>query len=58
MIIKEYISPGGVHIKVNDDALDDSPENRERIYRNLSRIATNILIRKYREEREKEDEKK
>ncbi|MCM1246455.1 MAG: hypothetical protein NC293_12510 [Roseburia sp.] len=51
MIIKDYISEGGVHIKVNDDALDDSPENRERIYKNLSRIATNILIRKYREER-------
>ncbi|MBP3702896.1 MAG: hypothetical protein J6I65_03820 [Lachnospiraceae bacterium] len=45
-IIADYISEGGAHILVNDEALDNSPENRERIYRNLSQIITRIEMRK------------
>lgn len=54
MLVKDYISEGGVHIKIYDDFIDDSPENRERIYNNLSRIVTGILLRQYDEEREKQ----
>lgn len=50
MLVEDYISEGGVRIKVYDDALDNSPENRERVYKNLSRIITNIQINKYKRE--------
>lgn len=50
MLVEDYISDGGARIKVYDDALDNSPENRERIYKNLSRIITNIQINKYKKE--------
>ncbi len=54
MLVKDYISKGGAHIKIYDDFIDDSPENRERIYNNLSRIATGILLRQYDEAMEKQ----
>lgn len=54
MLVEEYISEGGAHIKVYDDFIDDSPENRERIYNNLSRIVTGIMLRQYDEKRQKE----
>jgi hypothetical protein len=50
MLVEDYISEGGARIKVYDDALDNSPENRERVYKNLSRIITNIQINKYKRE--------
>ncbi|MCI9412532.1 MAG: hypothetical protein HFG36_10790 [Eubacterium sp.] len=50
MLLEDYISEGGARIKVYDDALDNSPENRERIYNNLSRIVTDICIKKYKKE--------
>lgn len=50
MLVEDYISEGGVRIKVYDDALDNSPENRERVYKNLSRIVTDIQINKYKKE--------
>lgn len=54
MLVKDYISEGGAHIKIYDDFIDDSPENRERIYNNLSRIVTGILLRQYEEAIEKQ----
>lgn len=50
MLVKDYISEGGVRIKVYDDSLDNSPENREKVYKNLSRIVTGIQINKYKKE--------
>ena len=50
MLVEDYISEGGARIKVYDDALDNSPENRERVYKNLSRIVTDIQINKYKKE--------
>lgn len=50
MLVEDYISEGGARIKVYDDALDNSPENRERVYKNLSRIITNIQINKCKRE--------
>lgn len=50
MLVEDYISEGGVRIKVYDDALDNSPENRERVYKSLSRIVTNIQINKCKRE--------
>lgn len=56
MLVEDYISEGGVRIKVYDDALDNSPENRERVYKNLSRIVTNIQINKCKRELSKSRE--
>lgn len=53
MLVEDYISEGGARIKVYDDALDNSPENREKVYKNLSRIVTGIQINKYKKELEK-----
>ncbi len=50
MLVEDYISEGGARIKVYDDALDNSPENRERVYKNLSRIVTDIQINKWKRE--------
>lgn len=50
MLVEDYISEGGARIKVYDDALDNSPENRERVYKNLSRIVTDIQINKCKKE--------
>lgn len=52
MIVMDYISEGGARIMVDDSALDNSPENRERVYKNLSRICTKILVDKYMKEQE------
>lgn len=49
-IIMDYISKGGAHITVNDRALDNSPENRERVYNNLSAIITRIEMRRIEKE--------
>lgn len=45
-IIEDYISEGGAYIMVDDSALDNSPENRKKIYDNLSRICTKIYLNK------------
>lgn len=54
-IIEDYISEGGAHIMVDDSALDNSPENRKKIYDNLSRICTKIYLNKAMREHEREE---
>ena len=54
-IIEDYISEGGAHIQVDDSALDNSPENRKKIYDNLSRICTKIYLNKAMREHEEEN---
>lgn len=44
MLIKEYISEGGAHIKVNDASMYTSQREVEQAYRNWGRIARRILL--------------
>lgn len=56
-VIKEYISEGGAHIKVNDASMYTSQEEVEQAYRNWGRIARRILLNNQRR-KEIENEKK
>ncbi len=42
-LVKEYISESGAHIRIFDDCAAKTPEEKERIYKNLEALIEKFL---------------